>query len=246
MALYREQGIVLRTYKLGEADRIVHFLTQGKGKVRAVAKGVRKPGSRFGGRLEPFSHVDLQLYEGRELDIVTQAELITPFADVRSDFTLSACGSAMAEATDRVAQEQERSNALFLLLLDGLRALSRAAGNSNAQPGTLLDAFLLRLASVAGYHPYLEACASCGQAGAHDVFSIAQGGLLCHACAPAEAQHLDPGILSLLHGLTERDWDVLARTDADPRIRRATGSLVNSFLTYHLGKPLKSWEQVPR
>lgn len=246
MALYREQGIVLRTYKLGETDRIVHFLTQGKGKIRAVAKGVRKPGSRFGGRLEPFSHVDLQLYEGRELDIVTQAELITPFHEVRADFLLSACGSAMAEAADRVAQERERSNALFLLLLDGFRALGRASETPAAQPGTLLDAFLLRLASVAGYHPYLEACADCGQSGDHDVFSISQGGLLCGLCAPVEAQRLDPGILGLLHRLSERDWDVLAAAEVEPRIRRATSSLVNSFLTYHLGRPLKSWDLVPR
>src|SRR5680860_1084881 len=107
MALYREQGLVLRTYKLGETDRILHLLTPGRGKVRAVAKGVRRPGSRFGGRLEPFSHVDLQLYEGRNLDLISQAELITPFAKVRADFGLSACGSAMAEGADRVAQEEE-------------------------------------------------------------------------------------------------------------------------------------------
>src|SRR5215212_2162225 len=109
MALYREQGIVLRTYKLGETDRIVNLLTQGRGKVRAVAKGVRRPGSKFGGRLELFSHVDLQLYEGRELDIVTQAELVASFTAVREDFVLSACGSTMVEAADRVAQVDERS-----------------------------------------------------------------------------------------------------------------------------------------
>ena len=89
MALYREQGVVLRTYKLGETDRIVHLLTAGRGKVRAVAKGVRKPGSRFGGRLETFSHLDLQLYEGRNLDIITQTELIDRQAGGRADFPLS-------------------------------------------------------------------------------------------------------------------------------------------------------------
>ncbi|HKJ56955.1 MAG TPA: DNA repair protein RecO, partial [Nitriliruptoraceae bacterium] len=73
MATYRDQGIVLRTHKLGETDRILTLMTQGRGKVRAVAKGVRRPGSRFGGRLEPYSHVDLLLYEGRSLDVVTQA-----------------------------------------------------------------------------------------------------------------------------------------------------------------------------
>ena len=107
MNLYREQGVVLRTWKLGEADRIVVLLTQGEGKVRAVAKGVRKTKSRFGGRLEPFSHVDLSLYRGRELDIVTQAEVITPFRFLREDYDRVVAGTAMLEAVDQVAQERE-------------------------------------------------------------------------------------------------------------------------------------------
>jgi len=239
MALYREQGLVLRTYKLGETDRILHLLTQGRGKVRAVAKGVRKPGSRFGGRLEPFSHVDLQLATGRNLDIVSQVELITPFDVVRSDFACSAAGSAMVEAADRVAQEDERSNQLFLLLLEGLRALAQRP----LHPSTTLDAYLFRLASVAGYHPYLDACADCGAAGAHTVFSIAAGGVLCDRCAPSGAHDLDPAVLDLLRAYGGGDW----RADAHaPRTRRAAGALVNSFLTYHLGKPLKAYDLVPR
>jgi DNA repair protein RecO (recombination protein O) len=242
MALYRQQGIVLRTYKLGETDRIVNLLTPGRGKVRAVAKGVRRPGSRIGGRLEPFSHVDLQLYEGRNLDIVNQVELITPFAAVRADFALSACGSTMAEAADRVAQEEEGSNRLFLLLLDGLRALQR----SPAHPAMALDAYLFRLASVAGYHPYLEACIGCGAPGPHAVFGIAAGGSLCAACAPAGSAPLDPAVIALLRGMGRTDWLELDRSPAEPRVRRAAGAIVNSFLTYHLGRPLKAWDLVPR
>jgi DNA repair protein RecO (recombination protein O) len=239
--LYREQGIVLRTYKLGETDRIVNLLTQGRGKVRAVAKGVRRPGSKFGGRLEPFSHVDLQLYEGRNLDIINQAELITPFTVVREDFALSACGSAMVEAADRVAQEDERSNGLVLLLLDGLRALS----THPELPSAVLDAYLLRLASVAGYHPYLDACANCGNPGGHTVFHLAAGGLLCGVCAPSGSHTFDPRVIDQLRALASGD---LRRLDLEPdaRIRRAAGTLVNSFLTYHLGKPLKAWDLVQR
>lgn len=242
MALYREQGLILRTYKLGETDRILHLLTQGRGKVRAVAKGVRRPGSKFGGRLEPYSHVDLQLYEGRNLDIVNQAELITPFDAVRADFVLSACGSAMVEAADRVAQEGERSTQLFLLLLDGLRTL----GARPYRPSTVLDAYLLRLASVAGYHPFLDACASCGLPGPHGVFHIAAGGTLCAACAPPDSQALDPVVLRALAHLVDAPWGALASEEGDDRSRRVTGALVNSYLTYHLGRPLKSWELVPR
>jgi DNA repair protein RecO (recombination protein O) len=242
MALYREQGIVLRTYKLGETDRIVNLLTQGRGKVRAVAKGVRRPGSKFGGRLEPFSHVDLQLYEGRNLDMISQAELITPFAEVRDDFGLSACGSAMVEAADRIAQEDERSNSLVLLLLDGLRALAAHP----LHPSAVLDAYLLRLASVAGYHPYLDACASCGTPGPHAVFHLAAGGLLCPACAPPGSHAFDPQVIALLSVLAGSDLRRVDTGAAEPRVRRAAGSLVNSFLTYHLGKPLRAWDLVPR
>ncbi len=242
MALYREQGIVLRTYKLGETDRILNLLTQGRGKVRAVAKGVRKPGSRFGGRLEPFGHVDLQLYEGRNLDIVTQAELITAFAVVREDFELSACGSVMVEAADRVAQEHERSNSLFLLLLEGLRHLSTRP----LRPAVVVDAYLLRLASVAGWHPYLEACASCGTPGRHAVFHIATGGSLCRSCAPRGSQALAPAVIDLLHALGEPDWGAAHAGRAEPGVQRNAAAVVNSFLTYHLGKPLKAWALVSR
>ena len=242
MALYREQGIVLRTYKLGETDRIVNLLTQGKGKVRAVAKGVRRPGSKFGGRLEPFSHVDLQLYEGRNLDLISSAELITPFAEVRADFALSACGSAMVEAADRIAQEDERSNQLVLLLLDGLRALALHPEH----PSAVLDGYLLRLASVAGYHPYLDACASCGTPGPHTVFHLAAGGVLCPVCAPSGSHSFDPDVIALLSRLAVGELRRLDTAGAQPRVRRAAGSLVNSFLTYHLGKPLRAWDLVPR
>jgi len=242
VALYREQGIVLRTYKLGEQDRILHLLTQGRGKVRAVAKGVRRPGSRFGGRLEPFSHVDLQLYAGRSLDIVTQAELVTSFAPVRADFALSACGSVMVEAADHLAQEDERSNRLFLLLLEGLRTLAL----SPVTPSAVLDGYLFRLASVAGYHPHLDACAACGAPGPHDVFTIAAGGSLCPDDAPFDAHPLDPAVTALLRRLLGGPLADQRDAPEDPRVRRAAAALVASYLTYHLGRPLRALELVER
>src|SRR6266581_2375235 len=123
MPLYKEQGIVLRSVKLGEADKIVSILTQGSGKVRGVAKGIRRTNSKFGARLEPFTHVSLLLYQGRNLDTVTQAEIVSPFRSVRADFSLIAAGETMVEAVDKVAEEHERNVRLFLLLLSGLRAL---------------------------------------------------------------------------------------------------------------------------
>src|SRR5205807_2728492 len=98
MPLYKEQGIVLRSIKLGEADKIVTILTQGSGKVRGVAKGIRRTHSKFGARLEPFTHVSLMLYRGRNLDTVAQAEIVSPFTRTRSDLGLIAAGEAMVEA----------------------------------------------------------------------------------------------------------------------------------------------------
>jgi len=242
MGRYREQGVVLRTYKLGETDRIVVLLTQGRGKVRAVAKGVRRPGSRFGGRLEPFSHVDLDLYEGRSLDVISAADLITPFAGVRDDWALSACGSTMVEAADRVAQPEERSTRLFLLLLDGLRALDAVP----AAPASVLDAFLLRLAAVSGYAPSLDACAVCGAPGRHEVFSAAAGGVLCDAHAPFDASALAPQVTQLLRAFATGGLAAAGSDGVEPRARRLAGLVVNGYLTHHLGAPLRAWELVPR
>ncbi len=124
MSLYREHGIVLRTYKLGEADRIVVLMTQSHGKVRAVAKGVRKTKSRFGGRLEPTSHVSLLLYEGRELDIISQAESVDHFRAIREDLDRLAAAVNMLEVVDQVAQERESSPRLYQMLLGALRTLA--------------------------------------------------------------------------------------------------------------------------
>src|SRR4051795_1547234 len=117
MALYRDEAIVIRTYKLGEADRIVVLFTRERGKVRAVAKGVRKTTSRFGGRLEPIRHVALQLYEGRELDTVTQAESLDTFASIREDLDRIGRAMGMLEAVEQISQDREPHRRVFELLL---------------------------------------------------------------------------------------------------------------------------------
>ena len=142
MPPYKEQGIVLRSIKLGEADKIVSILTQGSGKVRGVAKGIRKTTSRFGGRLEPFTHVNLMLYRGRgALDTITQAEIIAPHRNIRDDLSLFAAGETMLEAVDKVSEEHERNVKLAILLLSGLRALDAKP----ADPAAVTESFLLKL-----------------------------------------------------------------------------------------------------
>src|SRR3954453_21576572 len=127
--LYRDEAVVLRTQKLGEADRIITLLTRRHGRVRAVAKGVRRTGSRFGARVEPFMQVDLQLHEGRTLDTVTQAETIAPFGErIAADYGRYTAGTAVLETAERLtAEEREPSLRLYLLVVGALRSLSEGA-----------------------------------------------------------------------------------------------------------------------
>ena len=106
--LYKDEGVVLKTIKLGEADRIVTLFTRHNGKVRAVAKGVRKTKSRFGGRLEPFTRVDLMIYRGRNLDTITSAEILTPYKEMRTDYARLTAAAAVAEVIEKMMPERER------------------------------------------------------------------------------------------------------------------------------------------
>ena len=137
MGLYRDEGIVLRTHKLGESDRIVSIFTKGRGKVRAVAKGVRKTKSRFGARLEPPTHLQLLFYEGRELDIVTQAETVDHFRTIRDDLDRLTRAVSMLEAVDQLGLEGEPNEPLYQMLLGALRALvGPPAGRSWCPPSS--------------------------------------------------------------------------------------------------------------
>ncbi len=176
VGLYRERGIVLRTYKLGEADRIVVMMTESHGKVRAVAKGVRKTKSRFGGRLEPTSHVSLLLYEGRELDIVSQVESVDHFRTIREDLDRLGQAVTMLEVVDQVAQERESSPRLYQMLLGALRTLA-------AKPSVVVvPAFFWKVLDLEGLRPELEHCVTCGSDIDLVAFDVDQGGVLCRTC----------------------------------------------------------------
>jgi DNA repair protein RecO (recombination protein O) len=198
--LYRDEGIVLRAIKLGEADRIVTIFTLGHGKIRAVAKGIRKTTSKFGARLEPTSRVALQCYKGRDLDIVTQTETLESNRALREEYALLTRSVPMLEAVDQVAQEREPNPALYRMLTGALHALS-TTHNPLVTP-----AFFWKLLSLEGFHPMLDACARCGespdQAGAveHELvaFDLDEGGTVCRACARGGGRPVTPGGLALL------------------------------------------------
>ena len=242
MPLYRDEAVVLRTHKLGEADRIITLLTRQHGLVRAVAKGVRRTTSRWGSRLEPFTHVDLQLAEGRSLDVVTQAESLDPFAArLGGDYDRYTAGTVMLETAERlVTEEKQPAVQQFLLLVGGLRAM--AAGEHG--PGQVLDSYLLRSLAVAGYAPSFDHCARCGDPGPHRWFSPSAGGVLCGDCRVPGSAGPAPGTLLLLGALLTGDWPVVHA--ADPRHLREASGLVAAYLAWHLERGLRSLEYVER
>ena len=235
MPLYKEQGIVLGAVKLAEADKIVTILTQGSGKVRAVAKGIRRTTSRFGARLEPFTHVDLMLYQGRNLDTITQAVILSTFPSVREDYATYAAGETMLEAADKVAEEHEGNVRLFLLLLTGLRALE----SRPADPSATADAFLLRLLALSGFAPSLNACAVCGSRTVSR-FAASQGGAVCDDCADREAHRVDPAAIGWLAGLLAGELQLAGQDAPAHDVRAEARAMLYGFSEYHIDRRLRS------
>jgi len=241
VSLYRDEGVVLRTHKLGEADRIVTLLTREHGVVRAVAKGVRRTSSKFGARLEPFMHVDVQLHEGRSLDIVTQVEMIGPYARaIVADYAMYTSGTVMLETAERLVDEREASLQQYRLLAGAVRVLA-----SGEHASTLvLDSYLLRALAIAGWSPSFAECARCGAEGPHHSFAVALGGSVCSRCRPPGAASPAPETVTLLAALLAGDWPVADASDE--RHRREASGLVSAYSQFHLERRLRSLPHVER
>ena len=235
MSLYRDQGVVLRTIKLGEADRIVTLFTRGHGKVRGVAKGVRKTASRFGARLEPTSHVACQCYRGRELDIVTQVETIDAHRRLREHYGCLTHAVSMLEAVDQVALEREPNPALYRMLVRALRTLA------DQRSPVVSTAFFWKLLALEGFQPLLDACVRCGdEAGPFPGFDLDEGGVLCDACSRTAGGRVDPAALAAIADLVDGR---VAKVLADPppaEVLADVERLAIRALEYHSERRLRS------
>jgi DNA repair protein RecO (recombination protein O) len=243
---FNEEGVVLRTHRLGEADRIVTLLTRGHGKLRGVAKGVRRTSSKFGARLEPFAQVDLQVTTGRTLDIFTSVvskNLVgKSFLD---DYPRYTAATVMVEIADKVVvEESEPALTQYRLLVGALRALGSGTADGPRPPEMILDSYILRAAALAGYAPQLANCALCGRAGPHDHFHPASGGVVCGACRPPGSAWLAPGTSAYLVALLTGDWPATRHTD--PASLAAGSGLVRAFLAWHLERSVRSLAHVER
>lgn len=241
MPTYRDEAIVLRTQKLGEADRIITMVTRRLGKVRAVGKGVRKTSSRFGARLEPAMHIDVQCYEGRSLDTVTQAVALTTFGErISRGYEGWMAASAMLETCDRLTEEKEPALQQYLLLHGALASLATGAKDE----GLILDAYLLRALAIAGYAPSFSDCAKCGAPGPHRAVNIVAGGAVCRVCRPPGSAAPAPETLVLLAALLTGDWVVAEASH--PHHRREGSGLVAAFLQWHLERGVRSLRLIDR
>ncbi len=232
MPLYRDEAVVLRTYKLGEADRIVVLFGRGRGKIRAVAKGVRRTRSKFGSRLEPGSMVSLQLYEGRNLDIVTQAERVEPLAGLRADLDRYGRAAVLLEAIDSVANEGESNPAMYKLLIGALRELD-TSGNALVVP-----AFVARLLALEGVQPLVDACVACGSEDDLIVLQLHEGGVLCRSCSTG-GQPITPAARHALSLVLQGRVRHVLDTTSGP-VAQELETLAARLLEQHIERRLQS------
>jgi DNA repair protein RecO (recombination protein O) len=242
MNLYRDEAVILRTQKLGEADRIVTMLTREHGRIRAVAKGVRRTKSKFGARLEPGSYVDAQLFAGKTFDTVTQVEAIMNYGETLShDYQRWTVASAILETAERFTfQEHEPALQEFHLVIGGLRALAENRYDSSL----ILDAFLLRSLAIGGYAPSMTICSRCEKDGPHRFFSLVGGGSVCIDCRPSACATPARETLSLMAALLSGDWASTLLSERHHR-REASG-LIAAYLQWHLERGLRSLSLVER
>jgi len=231
MALYRDEAVVLRTYKLGEADRIIVLFSRGRGKIRAVAKGVRRTKSRFGSRLEPGSVVSLQLFEGRNLDTVTQVEQICAHSNIRSNLENYGRAAIVLETVDAVAQQGDTNPALYKLLTGALAELDRSAN------AAVVSAFVGRLLALEGVQPSMEVCVGCGSETDLVAIDLAQGGVLCRGCRQGRpiSSGARQAFASVLAGRVRHVLDT-----ASPEVCQELEALSAALIEQHIERRLRS------
>ena len=232
---YKTEAVVLRSLRFGEADRVLHLYTLERGRVGAVAKGVRRTKSRFGARLEPLSHVELVLHQGRgELHTVTGAELVRPHSAARDDHYRLQIGLIGLEATLRLFPGEERNERAFEALTKFLDLLDDLPSRAPARPAldSLALAFQLKLLWLAGYLPHVTSCVNCG--GTTDIvgFSPRAGGAVCRACSEG-ALALSPTARSAIDAMLRRPLAEANEVAVDERAAREALAVVTASYEEH-------------
>ena len=235
--LYRTESIILRRQNLGEADRIMTLLTPAYGKLRVLAKGIRRPGSRKAGHVEPFTRSNLLVAKGRNLDIITQAETIDAYPRLRQDLDRLGQAAYAIELVDRFGVQEAESQALYHLTTRTLERLDREP--ETAAP---LRYFQVRLLDISGYRPELHRCVNCSEEAQplDQFFSVDEGGLLCPNCGPKNpyARPLSLGALKVLRHYQRHGYAEASRPQVSQTVVLELEALMESYLNHLVERDL--------
>ncbi|WP_279060035.1 DNA repair protein RecO [Mobiluncus curtisii] len=236
MRTFRDAAVVLRTQDLGEADRIVTLLTEKHGLLRCVGRGVRKTTSRLGARLEPFGTVDIQIRWGKSnLHNIEQVEILAPYGrSLANDYARYTAANLMVETLERLTEDSWTNERYYHLTIGALHALA----TGRHEPSLILDSYLLRLMSLAGWAASCWDCASCGARGPHEYFNPSGGGAMCVNCKLTGARPVDSETMRLLAALATGDWQIAQ--DSGWKARAEAHALVSTFVQWHVERRLKS------
>jgi DNA repair protein RecO (recombination protein O) len=237
--LVRTEAVVLRRHDLGETDRILTLYTARSGKLRAVAKGIRRPTSHLGGHLELFTHVRVMLAAGRNLDVVTQVETVESYLGLREDLVRASYAYYAAELVDRLTPDHAESVALFDLLVAGLQRIA-----TGRRPVHALHQFALRALTVLGFRPELQVCVRCRTplTPVENALSLGLGGVLCPDCLSADpaARGLSANALKVLRLYQEGDWATIDRLRLDPALTEEVEQAIKGYVQFVAETQLKS------
>jgi DNA repair protein RecO (recombination protein O) len=239
---YKTEAVVLRSLRFGEADRVLHLYTLDRGRVGAVAKGIRRTKSRFGGRLEPFSHVELLLHEGKgDLQTITGVELIRSHSAAREGHYRLSVGFVALEAMLRLFPEQEANERAFEALTRFLDLLDEVEVRADTRPALdpLVLAFQLKLLWLSGYLPHLTSCAECGAESGLVGYSPRAGGAVCANCR-ADAIPLSPAGLHGIEGLLRTPLADAGAVGLSGRAARDALAVIASSYEFHGGFRLRT------
>ena len=237
--VYQTEAIIIKRINLGEADRILTLYTPEHGKVKAVAKGSRRPRSKLGGHVELLTYSQLLLAHGRNLEIVTQAQTIDSFLPLKENLKRMSCGLYISELVDAFSEEHAENGKLFRLLLETLHQLSQLEKNDIA-----LRYFELQLLNFTGYRPQLQRCANCNSPlqPMTNYFSSSQGGVLCNDCGFQEpmARDLSVNALKVLRLWQDCDFGTANRIHINAGLAFELEQVLREYIKYLLERQVKS------
>jgi DNA repair protein RecO (recombination protein O) len=240
MAAYPARVLVLRKTKLRETDTILTLLAEDGRQIRAVAKGLRKPGGRFGGRLEPYAVADLLLHTGRSLDVISEAATVTTHAPLREDFDRNSAAAVVVDLLDKISVEGQPEAKLFALATTTLDVMQEAPAESLP---ALVVAFLAKAMAMHGYRPELDVCASCAsELGESRLFSAAAGGAVCSACGADDASAVRFGAegRAWLGGLLGARMAEVPTLEMPAEAVADCFALMRAFIAYHVATRLRA------